>query len=94
MVVTAGDFTVRGGSASGIHGGLGQELRPNERALEWRIPLIRLLDAAGGSVRGFEELGRTYLPDGNIWSTGRRPPAERGAGGLRRDGLGGRAARR
>ena len=30
---------------------------------------IRLLDAAGGSVRGFEELGRTYLPDGNIWST-------------------------
>ena len=30
---------------------------------------VRLLDAAGGSVRSFEELGRTYLPDGNIWST-------------------------
>ncbi|MEA3218476.1 MAG: methylmalonyl-CoA decarboxylase subunit alpha [Acidimicrobiia bacterium] len=69
VVVTAGDFTVRGGSASGGHGGLGEELRPNERALEWRLPLIRLLDAAGGSVRGFEELGRTYVPDGNIWST-------------------------
>jgi acetyl-CoA carboxylase carboxyltransferase component len=68
VVVTAGDFTVRGGSASGGHGGLGQELRPNERAREWQVPLIRLLDAAGGSVRGFEELGRTYMPDGNIWS--------------------------
>lgn len=68
VVVSAGDFTVRGGSASGGHGGLGEELRPNSRALEWRIPFVRLLDAAGGSVRGFEELGRTYLPDGNIWS--------------------------
>jgi acetyl-CoA carboxylase carboxyltransferase component len=69
VVVNAGDFTVRGGSASGGHGGLGEELRPNQRAREWQIPFIRLLDAAGGSVRGFEELGRTYLPDGNIWST-------------------------
>ncbi len=68
VIVTAGDFTIRGGSASGHGGGLGQELRPNERAHEWQIPLIRLLDAAGGSVRGFEELGRTYMPDGNIWS--------------------------
>ena len=68
VVVTAGDFTVRGGSASGGHGGLGEELRANERAREWRLPLVRLLDAAGGSVRGFEELGRTYLPDGNVWS--------------------------
>lgn len=68
VVVSAGDFTVRGGSASGGKGGLGEELRPNERALEWQIPFVRLLDAAGGSVRGFEELGRTYMPDGNIWS--------------------------
>ena len=30
--------------------------------------LVRLLDAAGGSVRGFEDIGRTYLPDGNGWS--------------------------
>ena len=67
VVVTAGDFTVRGGSA-GTRGGLGQELAANVRAREWRIPYIRLLDAAGGSVRSFEEMGRTYLPDGNIWS--------------------------
>jgi methylmalonyl-CoA decarboxylase subunit alpha len=67
LIVTAGDFTVRGGSA-GTRGGLGQELAANERAREWRIPYVRLLDAAGGSVRSFETIGRTYLPDGNIWS--------------------------
>src|ERR1700759_2290170 len=39
-----------------------------QRALVWRLPLIRLLDSAGGSVRGFENLGRTYLPDGNSFT--------------------------
>ena len=68
VIVTAGDFTVRGGSG-GSGGGLGSELPSNERARQWMIPYVRLLDAAGGSVRGFEELGRTYLPDGNVWST-------------------------
>lgn len=68
VILTGGDFTVRGGSA-GAGGGLGSELASNRRALEWRIPYIRLLDAAGGSVRSFEEIGRTYLPDGNVWST-------------------------
>ena len=68
VIVTAGDFTVRGGSG-GSGGGLGSELPSNERAREWLIPYVRLLDAAGGSVRGFEELGRTYLPDGNVWTT-------------------------
>ncbi len=65
--VTAGDFTVRGGSG-GVHGGLGEELSVTDRALEWQLPLIRLLDASGGSVRAFEEQGRTYLPDGNTWT--------------------------
>src|SRR5215510_4307085 len=69
VVVTAGDFTVRGGSGSGHGGGLGEELSASQRALEWRLPYIRLLDAAGGSVRSFEEHGRTYLPDGNAWTT-------------------------
>lgn len=67
-VLTGGDFTVRGGSSGGAGGGLGRELGANERALEWRVPFIRLLDAAGGSVKSFEDIGRTYLPDGNIWS--------------------------
>lgn len=69
-MITAGDFTVRGGSAStSDRGSIGQEKSASERAQEWRIPYVRLLDAAGGSVRGFEDLGRTYLPDGNTWVT-------------------------
>jgi acetyl-CoA carboxylase carboxyltransferase component len=68
VVVTAGDFTVRGGSEGSHHGGLGQELSATQRALAWRIPLIRLLDASGGSVRSFESLGRTYLPDANSFT--------------------------
>jgi acetyl-CoA carboxylase carboxyltransferase component len=67
VIVTGGDFTVRGGSG-GAGGGLGSETPSNRRALEWRLPYVRLLDAAGGSVRSFEEIGRTYLPDGNVWS--------------------------
>ncbi|MGI8553213.1 MAG: acyl-CoA carboxylase subunit beta [Dehalococcoidia bacterium] len=68
VVVSGGDFTSRGGSAHGSGGGLGTELPANRRSLEWRLPYIRLLDAAGGSVRSFEEIGRTYLPDGNVMS--------------------------
>jgi acetyl-CoA carboxylase carboxyltransferase component len=69
VIVTGGDFTVRGGSAASLSGVLGSEPPANRRALEWRVPLVRLLDAAGGSVKSFEAIGRTYLPDGNIWST-------------------------
>ena len=43
----------------------GIELSSAERALRQRMPYIRLLDAAGGSVSSFEAIGRTYLPDGN-----------------------------
>ncbi len=68
IILSAGDFTVRGGSASS-GGGMGSELPSNERARQWRLPYVRLLDAAGGSVRGLEEMGRTYLPDGNHGST-------------------------
>ena len=67
VVVNAGDFTVRGGSG-GRRGGMGQELSAVQRAMEWRLPFVRLLDASGGSVRTFEEYGRTYLPDGNAWT--------------------------
>ena len=31
-------------------------------ALDWRLPFIRLLDATGGSVKTFEQIGRTYIP--------------------------------
>jgi acetyl-CoA carboxylase carboxyltransferase component len=68
VLVSGGDFSSRGGSGGGDRGGLGMELPSNRRALEWRVPFVRLLDAAGGSVRSFEEIGRTYLPDGNTMS--------------------------
>jgi methylmalonyl-CoA decarboxylase subunit alpha len=67
VVVTGGDFTVRGGSGGSDHGALGREPGAAERALRQGIPFVRLLDAVGGSVRSFEEIGRTYLPDGNVF---------------------------
>ncbi len=68
VIVSAGDFTVSGGFGRS-KGELGQELASNARALEWLVPYVRLLDAAGGGVRSFDEIGRTYVPDGNTWST-------------------------
>ena len=88
VVVSAGDFTVRGGSG-GSGEGIGQEIRASDRARRWRLPYVRLLDAAGGSVAHFEEIGRTYLPDGNEWSQHLGRAAERSACRVRRDGVGG-----
>ncbi len=59
-VVTAGDFTVRGGSADGSIGNKGGHAQT--MASEWKLPFIRLLDATGGSVKTFENIGRTYIP--------------------------------
>lgn len=59
-VLTGGDFTVRGGSADGSIGNKGGHAQ--KMALEWRLPFIRLLDATGGSVKTFEQIGRTYIP--------------------------------
>ena len=60
VVVNAGDFTVRGGAsdaAIGNKGGYSQNM-----AGDWRLPYVRLLDATGGSVKTFEQIGRTYIP--------------------------------
>ncbi len=60
VVVHGGDFTIRGGSADGsIADKSGWAIK---HAYSNRIPLVRLLDATGGSVRSFEAMGRTYLP--------------------------------
>ncbi len=61
VALSGGDFTVRGGAADAAVS-KGDVVR---LALEWRLPYIRLLDATGGSVRTFEQIGRTYLPDAN-----------------------------
>ena len=59
-VVTAGDFTVRGGASDASIGNKGGHAQ--DMAGDWRLPFIRLLDAAGGSVKTFEQIGRTYIP--------------------------------
>jgi acetyl-CoA carboxylase carboxyltransferase component len=60
-VVSGGDFTVRGGAADAA---VANKSQFAERlALDWRLPYIRLLDATGGSVRTFEQIGHTYIPD-------------------------------
>jgi len=61
VVISGGDFTVRGGAADASVGRKSYYIQ--DIALQWRLPYIRLLDATGGSVRTFEQLGRTYIPD-------------------------------
>lgn len=59
--VEGGDFTIHGGWADPTSfvnmGGFTME----KMCLERRMPLIRLLDSAGGSVERIEELGRSFL---------------------------------
>ena len=60
VVLSGGDFTVRGGAADATIGN--KRGHAENLAMQWRLPYIRLLDATGGSVRTFEHLGRTYIP--------------------------------
>ena len=60
VAVSGGDFTIRGGASDasiGNKAGFAETF-----ALKARMPYVRLLDATGGSVRTFEQIGRTYLP--------------------------------
>ena len=94
VVVTAGDFTVRGGSASGHNGGLGDGAERRRAGDGVALPFVRLLDAAGGSVRNFETIGRTYLPDGNSFVPVDIKLLNTVPGRIGRAGLGRRACRR
>ncbi len=58
--VAGGDFTIRGGAADGSVGS--KYLTAEKMARDHRMPMVRLLDATGGSVKTFEKLGHTYLP--------------------------------
>ena len=60
VAVAGGDFTIRGGAADAAIGN--KSGYAETFALRTRIPFVRLLDATGGSVRSFEQMGRTYLP--------------------------------
>jgi propionyl-CoA carboxylase beta chain len=62
IVVTADDFTVRGGSSESYHHEKNAQLE--KMAGEYGLPLVRLLDGTGGggSVADIEKFGATYVP--------------------------------
>lgn len=68
IAFSGGDFTIRGGAADANVGN--KRGHAEELALSARIPFVHLLDATGGSVKTFEQIGRTYLP-GNAAGGGR-----------------------
>lgn len=67
VVLTADDFTVRGGAADAA---LHRKLLEGERlAGEYRMPLIRMIEGTGGggSVKSLEAMGYTYVPEIPGW---------------------------
>ena len=65
VMVGANDFTVR---SPGADPGAGRKNFMAERmACELRVPLIRLIDGFGGSVKTLDTIGRTYVPDNPGW---------------------------
>jgi acetyl-CoA carboxylase carboxyltransferase component len=68
VFVTGDDFTVRGGANDG---GVREKFAFAEtQAARWRVPLVRLVDGTGGggSVKHLETMGRTYLPDVEVFT--------------------------
>ena len=67
VVVCGDDFTVRGGAAdAAIHA---KQVYGERLARELRMPIVRLVDGTGGggSVKTYEQTGRTYLPGNPGW---------------------------
>jgi acetyl-CoA carboxylase carboxyltransferase component len=65
VVVSAEDFTVRGGSSEATNPD--KWIWAENLALEMRMPLVRLVDTAGGSVKLLEKMGATKLPGYKDW---------------------------
>ncbi len=66
-VITADDFSVRGGAADAA---LHRKLVEAERlAAEYRIPIVRMIEGTGGggSVKTLETMGHTYVPELPGW---------------------------
>ncbi len=64
LVVDAGDFTIRGGWADPTSFVGAGRFSIEQMAVERRLPYIRLLDSAGGSVESIRIKGRTVLLGG------------------------------
>jgi acetyl-CoA carboxylase carboxyltransferase component len=66
VVVSAEDFTVRGGSSEATNPD--KWIWAETLALEMRMPIVRLVDTAGGSVKLLEKIGATKLPGYKDWN--------------------------
>ena len=67
VVVTADDFTVRGGAAdASIHRKM---MQAEAMAHTYRLPIVRMIDGTGGggSVKTLETIGATYVPAVHGW---------------------------
>jgi acetyl-CoA carboxylase carboxyltransferase component len=59
-VVAADDFTIRGGSSEAAVAE--KWIYADRYAWEYKIPIVRLIDSAGGSVKLLDKLGHTKIP--------------------------------
>lgn len=66
VVVSGDDFTIRGGSADASV--TEKFVQSEQMANELRLPIIRLIDGAGGSVKMMEANGCTYVPANPGWN--------------------------
>lgn len=65
LMVVADDFTIRGGSSESA---VAEKWIYGERmAYELRMPLVRLVDSVGGSVKLLQQAGRTKIPGYALW---------------------------
>jgi acetyl-CoA carboxylase carboxyltransferase component len=65
IFVAADDFTVRGGSSESASPE--KMVYAEKMALDFRIPLIRLINTAGGSIRLLEKNQSTKIPGYPLW---------------------------
>jgi acetyl-CoA carboxylase carboxyltransferase component len=68
VVLAAEDFTIRGGSSEASVSD--KWVWAENLALEMRLPMVRLVDMAGGSVKLLEQMGATKLPGYPAWRIG------------------------
>jgi acetyl-CoA carboxylase carboxyltransferase component len=59
-VVAADDFTIRGGSSEAAVAE--KWIYADRYAWEYKLPIIRMIDSAGGSVKLLDKLGHTKIP--------------------------------
>lgn len=67
LVVGGDDFTIRGGAMDAAI--VGKQVYGERMARELRVPIVRLVDGTGGggSVKTYEQQGRTYVPGNPGW---------------------------